>query len=619
MVVLKKRAAIRILFLVGLVSFLISCTQSLSSSTGNNSYAKQHSLTQAEKLMSLSQQGSDQPSVTLRLQAIEQLIAADSIERAEYALHEDFKNISLDKHNHAFRQILHAKLALAKRNVPGANQHLTAIAMPDQLSGDLLVKFYTTKAEIYQRSDNLLNAAKARIYLNKYVQQPEERIANNKTILELLLQLTPNTLKSLSSNQGKSELDGWLQFTSITKQYNFSSEQMHSALKNWHIKYPSHPALDFLPEHYDKFQVNNIPANNGINTTPKKVALMLPLQGHHAKSANAIRDGFLAAFYANKTSNNRPKIQVYDTTVTPDLADLYKQVINDGADFIVGPLTKEEVDLVSNTVRPQIPMLTLNNSSATNTPENILQFSLSPELEARAVALKAWNDGHRKALIIIPKSAWGKRMQNAFEKTWADMGGKIVDVERIESQADLTKGIKRLLSIDESEDRAQKLKTLGMKFSFDPRRRQDIDMIFIATNAALARQVKPLLNFYFAANVPAYASSSVFTGKVQPGIDQDLNGIQFCDMPWILDQSNTHNTYNAIAELWPDDFDQYTRLYALGLDAYKIALQIEQLTVMPDLGISGMTGMLTLNKQQFIDRKLIWASFKKGRPCVNGE
>ena len=48
-----------------------------------------------------------------------------------------------------------------------------------------------------------------------------------------------------------------------------------------------------------------------------------------------------------------------------------------------------------------------------------------------------------------------------------------------------------------SEARAQKLKQAGFKFAFDPRRRQDIDMVFIATNAALARPSKTFIKLLF--------------------------------------------------------------------------------------------------------------------------
>lgn len=600
------------------VCCLSGCMQSTSVSghTGTNQHL---ALQQAEKLMQLSEQSNDQQGTTYRLQAVEHLIAADSIEIAEHSLKEDFKG-KLDANNTAFKSILTAQVSLAKQDLAGAKQHLRNIWTPLNLPEDLLIKFYTTRAEVYRRGGNILDAVQERIYLAKHLKTAEEQKANNEIIWDTLSQLTPNNLKALQNDKNKDTLQGWLAFTSITKQYDASSEQLLRALAVWNKQYPNHAANNLMPQQIvaDNSKVEF--SNQKLFNKPRKLALMLPLQGAHGKSAQAIRDGFLAAYYAQKESQSKPTIQVYDTSADASLSSVYNQAMNDGVDFIVGPLTKEEVDNLSNNTRPRVPVLTLNNTTRSGMQDNIFQFSLSPEMEAQAVARKAWSDGHRTALIIIPKSAWGQRMKQAFQNTWHALGGKIMGVEEIQSQTNLNADVKHLLAIDASEARAQQLKQLGIKFSFDPRRRQDIDMVFIATNAALARQVKPLLNFYYAADLPAYASSSIFSGKLQPGIDQDLNGIKFCDMPWILDPSiGSRSNYKAVSELWPQDFEQYARLYAMGLDAYKIAVQIDQLTMLPDLGISGMTGMLTLDNQQYIQRKLIWATFKKGTPYVSGE
>ncbi len=608
----------RSIFLFTTVCCLSGCMQSsnFSGQTGTNQHL---ALQQAEKLMQLSEQSHDQQGVTYRLQAIEHLIAADNIETAERSLKEDFKG-KLDANNTAFKNILTAQIDLAKQDLASAKQQLRNVWTPLNLPENLLIKFYATRAEVYRRGGNLLDSVQERIYLAKHLQTAEEQRANNEIIWDTLSQLTPNNLKALQTESNKDALQGWLAFTSITKQYDASSEQLLRALAVWNNQYPNHAANSLMPH---QMVANNSATefnNQKLFNKPKKLALMLPLQGAHGKSAQAIRDGFLAAFYAQKESQTKPTIQVYDTSADTNLSNVYQQAINDGTDFIVGPLTKEEVDNLSNHTRPRVPVLALNNTTRAGMQDNIFQFSLSPEMEAQAVARKAWNDGHRTALIIIPKSAWGQRMKQAFQNTWLGLGGKIMGVEEIQSQTNLTAGVKHLLSVDASEARALQLKQLGIKFSFDPRRRQDIDMVFIATNAALARQVKPLLNFYFAADLPAYASSSIFSGKLQPGVDQDLNGIKFCDMPWILDASiGSRSNYKTVSELWPQDFEQYARLYAMGLDAYKIAIQIDQLTMLPDLGISGMTGMLTLDKQQYIQRKLIWATFKKGAPYVSGE
>ncbi|HSX20872.1 MAG TPA: penicillin-binding protein activator [Gammaproteobacteria bacterium] len=600
----------------------MSCASPSNMVRPANSNTKTAAMHKAEKFLQLSKHSDAQTATSYKLQAMEQLIAADEIDQAEYSINEDLIDAKLDSTNAAYKQILLARIDLAKQNLSEAMQHLRAIASPARLSEDLLVKFYNTRAEIYRRAGKSVDAVQERIYLTKHLHTPEEHSENNAAIWDTLVQLTPNTLQALPRNNEKNQLNGWLEFATISKQYDASSEQLLAALNNWHAAYPHHPANRFMPTVTPNANVQTnftmAERTQQVIRTPKKIALMLPLQGAHGKSAQAIRDGFLSAFYAQKDSPTKPKIQVYDTT-KQNLQNLYQEIVAQGADFIVGPLTKDEVDAISSSTKSEVPMLALNSSTRTSSQDNILQFSLSPEIEAQAVARKAWHDGHRNAVIIAPKSAWGKRMQGAFEKAWLEQGGSIIGTQEIGSQSDLTSGVKKLLAIDASEARAAKLKQSGFKFAFDPRRRQDIDMIFIATNAALARQVKPLLNFYFAGNVPAYASSSIYTGKAQPGLDQDLNGVQFCDMPWVLDGSIALREHYKPLDEQHNDFDQYARLYALGMDAYKVALQIEQLTMMPHLGISGMTGMLTLEKQQYIDRKLMWASFKKGLPQVSGE
>lgn len=609
-----SKSALNSVLIIILSSALAGCASNATTMNQNQRVAMQ----QAKQLIQMSENSSDQEAIHYRLQAIEQLILANNIEEAEKSLHTDFTEATLDQNNTSFKQILVAQLALAKQDIPHAKQNLRQIWTPAKLSNDLQSKFYATRAETYRRSGELADSVRDKVHLSKFL-SPEEQKANNLAIWDILTQLTPASLQALHNKQVKNDFNGWLEFASITKQYDASQEQLLQALNSWRAQYPNHQAISLMPEYANKLQYVNTNNDTRIINNPKKIALMLPLQGTHGKAAQAIRDGFLAAFYANN-QHNKTAVQVYDTSGDRNLDNVYRTAIADGAEFIVGPLTKEEVDAMSASIRPQVPILALNTTVRSEGQYNILQFGLSPELEAQAVAQKAWNDGHRTALVIIPKSAWGKRMLVAFQAAWANLGGRIVDVEEVTSQSNLTGGVKRLLSINQSEDRAQALKQLGIKFAFDPYRRQDVDMVFIATNAALARQVKPLLNFYFANNLPAYASSSVFSGKIQPNLDQDLNGIQFCDMPWILDTSiNSKQTYKTVAELWPQDFDQYSRLYALGLDAFKVAMQIEQLTMMPDLGISGVTGMLTLDKQQTINRKLMWASFRKGIPQVGGE
>ena len=629
---MKKLIDPRKVFISMLVCLLGACTSSTNRNLGGNYAPTQaDSIAQAERLMRMSENDEGHNKTYYQLQAIEKFIAADRIEHAEQLLNHEV-NRKLEPENAAYKQILLAQISLSKRDLNAAQQNLSAIWTPFKLPENLQIKFFSTRSEIYRRSGSILDAVQERIYLAKHLKSSEEQKANNNAIWEMLSQLTPNTLNLLYKSHAKDELNAWIAFASITKQYDSSPDQMLKALNAWRENFPNHPAVSFMPQRtmqgmqpgIQSIAVNPEPSTHSYHATvalakPKKIALILPLHGTHSQSAQAVRDGFLAAFYAYKDSPDKPKIQIYDTTTQESLEKVYQQTVNDGADFIVGPLIKEEVESLNSNAKASVPMLALNITPRQKAPDNVFQFGLSPEMEAISVADKAWSDGHRNALIIAPKSTWGKRMQTSFQEHWEALGGTVLGVEHVNSQTNLNQGIQHLLAIDTSEDRAKHLKELGLKFNFDARRRQDPDMIFIATNAALARQVKPLLNFYYAAKLPAYASSSIFSGKPQPNIDQDLNGIQFCDMPWILDEAiKSKNTYKAVSELWPREFEQYSRLYALGLDAFKIAVQIDQLTMLPDLGVSGMTGMLTMDQQHKIQRRLMWASFKKGLPAVEG-
>ena len=84
----------------------------------------------------------------------------------------------------------------------------------------------------------------------------------------------------------------------------------------------------------------------------------------------------------------------------------------------------------------------------------------------------------------------------------------------------------------------------------------------------------------------------------------------------MLDSSiASRSIYQSIKNLWKENFAQYSRLYALGIDAYKLSIQMPQLLTMPEVGISGMTGMLKINNN-IISRKLMWGTFENGLAIV---
>ena len=544
-----------------------------------------------------------------RLKAADYFIKAGKNNKATQLLN------SLEKttlQQDAYRYILKTEIALTRPLTIEACETLRNIMHPRYLPNELLAKFYQIRAAISIRTGNAIEASKDHILLEELLLSKDEKKNNNKTILNILSQLTPNVLHALELQELNPTLTGWLNLVHITKQYDTSSAQITRALEIWNRRYPNHPAHNIL-------HMRNIACLHSERKVPqKRIALLLPLKGPYSTSAQAIKNGFLAAYYQSSSESNNSEIRVYDTTKQGGVLQAYKFAIHNKSNFIVGPLIKENIEKLARLPKLQVPILTLNtisNSTEKKHP-NLFQFGLPPEAEAITVAEKAWLDGYRNALVIGSNSEWSHRVTKTFQKSWKQHGANILAIETVSEKKDFNSNIRKLLGIDSSDKRANNLKSLGLKFNHEPRRRQDADIVFFAINSTLARQLKPLLNYYYSDNLPVYACSSIYSGQKSTIQNQDLNGVKFCDMPWILDNTiASRSIYRNIAKLWCNHLEQSPRLYAFGIDAYKISQQLNQLSFQ-EFGISGMTGILKISPQQRIYRELTWATFQHGIPVL---
>ncbi len=339
-----------------------------------------------------------------------------------------------------------------------------------------------------------------------------------------------------------------------------------------------------------------------------KVALLLPLQGPNAARGQAIRNGFLTAYYyAKQQQPDAPAVDVIDTS-RGNVVELYQQAVANGANFVVGPLTKEELRAVASQGRLPVPTLALNTLDDGARVANLYQFGLSPQDEAQQAAVRARQDGHSRVLVIVPAGTWGQGIAAAFEKQWQSLGGTVVDSYAYPPKGDFSYGIRNLLRVNPPP----KNSTPGQRYS--PQPRQDADMIFLAAFPQQARQIKPSLLFYNAGNVPVYATSLIYSGKPSPGYDQDLNGIEFGDMPWLLgpDLPQWGEIREQMKSSWAASYGASPRLYALGIDAYHLTYGLGRLTTGANL--QGATGNLSVDSNQYIKRQLEWAKIENGLP-----
>ena len=514
------------------------------------------------------------------------------------------------------KQLIGARLLVAYR------QNHDALTLLQSMNDDRSswtradqIEWYQLAAEAYANQGNIIASIQQRSQLAPLLSSKAVKKQNLLAIWQNLQAIRPSRINSLLSQASLSLVRGWLSLAQLTDRSNTSPEQLMQQLQQWHYQYPNHPATVLLPPSLR--QLRNIPS-----IKPQHIVLLLPLKGRYAKAGDAIRNGFFAAYYyAKKQGGSTPTISIIDTA-NKNIVAAYQQALQKGADFIVGPLIKMNIATLARSTTLAVPTLALNTlpNNQNRSVTNLYQFGLSPLDEAAQAAEKAWKAHHNRALIIVPKNTWGQQITNAFAKEFQSLGGHIAGTMRYTDQRALSTEVRRLLNIDQARWREAALKNiLREKIRFVPRRRKDIDMVFLVAQPSVARQIRPLLRFYYAGNIPIYATSTVYTGTPNPTRDHDLNGILFCDMPWVLKKNWLQpNSLNAIRQhvrqIWPDAYRHRPKLFALGVDAYEVIPKLNKMAALPQFGTRAATGILYLNKNHHIYRKLLWSQIISGTP-----
>lgn len=360
-----------------------------------------------------------------------------------------------------------------------------------------------------------------------------------------------------------------------------------------------------------------------LSPLPSHVVLLIPKTGPLARTGHVIERGFLSAYYAAKQQGIAvPKVDIIDSHVN-DIHTAYRRALAMGADFIIGPLTKSRLTALIHSTRFRVPTLALNTLTppVTQHPiKNLYQFGLSPQDEIQQATQRMQADQHERLIVINPNNPWGKTLSDTLIQRWQHDGGIVSARLSYGRRAVLANGIRELLNIDLSERRYHELKKiLHTSMHFVPRRRQDVDAIYVIASPSIAREIRPLLRYYYAGHVATYALSQVFQGNPNATRDHDLDDIIFCDMPWVLAPNTSLPPYliaihHMIQHTWANAFQQYPKRLALGVDAFNLMGQLNRLQTNRQLSIPAATGYLSLDKQHHLYRQLIWAKIHHGKP-----
>ena len=354
----------------------------------------------------------------------------------------------------------------------------------------------------------------------------QERVANQQKILQQLQSMDALHLSLLEEKYSAQDLQGWVALAEILN--STTPDFLQADVQIWRDIYPAHPLIDeVLQLESGTVQLNQY----------RQIALLLPLTSAYGNAAKAFYDGFTEA-QLRDPSFPKPEIILYDVGEESGLSSLYYQAaINDGADFVVGPLGRSAAESLMSNLTSETDTLVIAEILPGKEAGNLYGISLSPEVEARQVAEKAWSDGYRQAAVLRIGNPWGQRVGAAFVSHWESLGGVVVRNNSFPAEvSDYTRVIEKFLGLDKSVARHRLIEAqTGVKLKFTPRRYEDMDFLFLAASSEYARLVVPQLRFFQAHDLPLYATSYVYSGKPEPAVDADLDGLIFGEMKWMLD------------------------------------------------------------------------------------
>jgi len=498
--------------------------------------------------------------------------------------------------------LLSAEIAVAEKNISLANQFITEIK---PITGDQKVSLQELRANYDYMSGEYMSAVNRRVRLNSSLSDEKSK---NRNSLKIWAALSSMPTAQLARQHSKDPItSGWLDLAKLIRSGQQNISQLEDSLLDWGTNNPTHPfGNTFLSDLMDDYQTSA--------SDKKHIAVILPMQGQLSAVTATIKNGLLSAYYNDTNSLDKPTISFYDSSNEEfTFQQLYQQAHTNGATNIIGPIDKITISQLNQQSDFDIPILTLNYSERTlNQTENLFQFGLSPEDEANQVAELAIKQNKMRAAIFYPDSEWGKRLKNAFSSHYESLGGVVLTTtDYAAGTNDYRRPIRKLLNLDLSAIRRTKVENIiGKRTQSEPYRRQDIDMIFLAATPRSARGIMPAFKFHHAGDLAVYSTSHVYTGEINRELDRDLNGLVFCDLPWIL--QNTSPLAKTFRKNWPQQ-ENYTRLFALGVDAYHLIYNLDYLTDNDYAFYDGQTGNIQLDGSNRITRKLLWAKFKKGK------
>ena len=526
----------------------------------------------------------------------------------------------------------------------------------------LTTTYYRLRSNAFEQMQQPTKALNAQLYAFSSA-QPSSQSPQQVNDIWANLQSLSQWQLSLLAVDNAPHSKGWLQITALANKFGGNQAQMQYHLTMWQKKFKRHPAKQIAQQLLTQ------------TITPKNIeniAVLLPLSGRQQSSGLALQQGILASFandeakklhfldsntvnwygltaelshlkidyvigpllkanvdkYINHTSAQTQSQNDYMLNASSGLFDINKQ--DDGADKAVTTdaqannyLTAIDSDsAIKSYLKPVkeadgIDTLLLNIPSNASLTKQHTVLSMRPEDEARQAAATLSRQDFQNPIVLSQKNVVSKRIAQSFVQQWQRITGNTINVVYYETGAQMQANIKASLGVDTSKARINKLKSrLNQSIKAQTRNRRDIDMIYLVGTPEQTRLVKPYIEVNispFAHTIPVYASSRSHSTQSDYSSNNDLRGLTFTEIPWLLESGQNTALATLSQQLWPKRSDGLSRLFAMGYDSYQLINMIPLMQQAPYLQYWGQTGVLKLGDNNILTRSLLWAVYQNNK------
>lgn len=491
---------------------------------------------------------------------------------------------------------LSAELALARLD-GGAARAFVAQLQPLSLAQD--ARYQRLAAQLQDLSVDPAQAASALINTTP-PRGRDAMLEHNNQIWSLISQTSAATVTQRANTTNGIERNWWQLKAELLDAFTVADAT--GRLTRWQTGNALHPASQTPPSDLAALQSNR--------REFVSIALLIPQSGPLAAAGKAVRDGFFAAHLHAR--NEGRQLTVLDTASAP-LPQLLEQAAGLGADLIVGPLDKNRVAQL-NQLPSGLPTLLLNYLPKDASPRgDLVQFGLAVEDEASAIARRISAEGRERVVVLHNEKDWSLRARDALLNALSSNGQNLTNSTESVTHAvgvgstpdvkQLTSVVGNTLLVDASQTRHKRMEQIvGEDLEFVPRARKDVDAIVAFLDAPEARALRPALRFHFSAHVPVYTSSQALR-RISERDLRDLRGFNISEIPWKLYPSPIKGTVESAFGVTQGGL---IPLYALGVDAYRLADRLDLLLTQPHQRLLGGTGELSIEYGGRVRRDMAW-------------